>query len=99
MHIAAADPIAIQKEDISPEIVERERQLYIDQAKESGKPEKIWGKIADGRMEKYYKDACLLEQQYVKDIDKTVQEIIDEYRAKLGENIIVSNFSRFKIGK
>jgi elongation factor Ts len=99
MHIAAADPIAIKKEDIPQEIIEREKDIYREQAKESGKPEKIWDRIAEGRMEKFFKESCLLEQQFVRDTERTVQDLIDEFRAKLGENIIVEKYSRYKIGK
>jgi elongation factor Ts len=99
MHIAASDPVAISSEHIPEELIQKEKDIYRIQAKESGKPEKILDKIAEGRLKKFYKESCLLEQDFVKNTDLTVQELIDTYRSKLGENITVERFSRFQIGK
>jgi len=75
------------------------RQIYTDQAKESGKPEQIIDKIVEGRLDKYFKERCLLEQPFVKDSEKTVQEVITEAIARIGENIKVQRFTRFKVGE
>ncbi len=98
LHIAAALPIAIRRDDIDQNLVERERMIYTEQAKESGKPEAFWGKIIDGRMDKFFGEFALLEQPFVKDPDKKVQDLVTEAIAKLGENIVVKRFTRFQIG-
>ncbi|MGM0418948.1 MAG: translation elongation factor Ts [Thermodesulfobacteriota bacterium] len=98
MHIAASAPEAIIPDDLPKEACDRERKLYEDQVREMGKPENIIEKIVDGKMEKFYKDACLLTQPYVKDPKLSVQDVINELVAKIGENIIVNKFSRFQIG-
>ena len=98
MHIAASEPIAIKREDISFEILEREKDIYSDQAKQSGKPNNIIEKMIEGRINKFYQENVLLEQAFVKDADKTVQDIIMDTIAKLGENIVVSRFIRFQLG-
>ncbi len=98
MHIAASEPIAIKREDISIDVLERERDIYSVQAKESGKPDNIVDKMIEGRINKFYQENVLLEQAFVKDPDKTVQEIIMDTIAKLGENIVVSRFVRFQLG-
>jgi elongation factor Ts len=99
MHIAAADPVSVSRDDIPAEILDREREIYTDQARESGKPEQVIEKIVDGRIDKYFKENCLLEQPFVKDSEKTVKDVITEAVAKVGENITVSRFSRFKVGE
>lgn len=99
MHIAATDPVSISREDVSEEVVAHEREIYTDQAKESGKPEQIIEKIVEGRLDKYFKERCLLEQPFVKDSEKTVQEVITEAIARIGENIKVQRFTRFKVGE
>lgn len=99
MHIAASNPLYIKREDIPDEVIEKEREIYKAQAIESGKPEKIADKIVDGKVEKYFKDVCLLEQAYVKDTDKTIQELVVEKIAKLGENISIRRFVRYHLGE
>jgi len=99
MHIAATDPVSISRDDVSEEVVVHEREIYADQAKESGKPEQIIEKIVEGRLDKYFKERCLLEQPFVKDSEKTVQEVITEAIARIGENIKVQRFTRFKVGE
>ena len=99
MHIAASAPISVTREHISLDVLEREKDIYADQARQSGKPEKIINKMIEGRINKFYQDNVLLEQLFVKDPDKTVQEIITDTIAKLGENIIVSRFVRFQLGE
>jgi elongation factor Ts len=99
MHIAASAPISVKREDISLDILERERDIYAEQARQSGKPENIIDKMIEGRINKFYQENVLLEQAFVKDPDKTVQNIITDTIAKLGENIVVSRFVRFQLGE
>ncbi|NSW84772.1 MAG: translation elongation factor Ts [Syntrophobacteraceae bacterium] len=98
MHIAATGPLGISPEDVPAEVVERERAIYMAQAKESGKPDNILEKMVDGKMRKFYEDSVLLQQKYVKDPDKTVQDYLNELVAKIGEKIIVRRFARFQLG-
>ncbi len=98
MHIAATRPLGIGREDVPEEVIRREEDIYRAQAKETGKPEKILDKIVEGKMEKFYKEACLLEQQYVKDTDLTIQDLINEMVAKTGESISVRRFVRYQLG-
>ena len=98
MHIAAASPSAVRREDISSELVERERAVYMEQMKESGKPEKIWDKIVEGKLEKFYAESALLEQPFVKNPDQTVAQLITDVGAKMGENIVVRRFTRYELG-
>jgi elongation factor Ts len=99
MHIAATNPLSISPEDLSLEIVEREKEIYSDQALQSGKPEKVVEKIVEGKLKKFFSEACLLNQAYVKDPDITIQDLLDELKAKTGENIIIKRFTRFKLGE
>ncbi len=98
MHIAATRPLGIGREDVAPEIIKREEEICRAQALEMGKPEKILDKIVQGKMEKFYKEACLLEQQYVRDTDITVQDLLHETISKTGENITVRRFVRYQLG-
>ncbi len=99
MHIAASNPLAIRREELNQEDLEKEKSIFRDQALESGKPENIVDKIVDGRLEKYYSEVCLLEQPYVKDPDKKIQELLTETIAKVGENMAIKQFARFRIGE
>jgi len=99
MHIAAARPLAVRVEDLPPETVERERQVYEAQVAEQKKPENIRAKIVDGMMKKYYEDNVLLEQKFVKDDKRTVGELVKELSAKTGEKIDVRRFTRLKVGE
>ena len=99
MHIAASQPLAVDREGISADAVERERAIYLEQAKNEGKPEHIAEKIVEGRMEKFYQENCLLEQVFVKNPDQTVGELITELTAKIGEKITVRRFERFVLGE
>lgn len=99
MHIAATNPIAISPEDLPSEIVEREKEIYRDQALQSGKPEKVVEKIVEGKLKKFFSEVCLLNQAYVKDPDTTIQNFLNELKAKTGENIIIKRFIRFKLGE
>ena len=99
MQIAATNPLAIQREDIDQIIIDHEKEIFIEQTKDSGKPKNVIEKIVEGRMEKFYADSCLLEQPYIKDPDKKVGDLITEMVATLGENIVVNRFTRFAIGE
>jgi elongation factor Ts len=99
MHVAAANPVAIRREDFPQELVERERGVYREQMRESGKPEKIWDKIVDGKLEKFFADQALLEQPFVKNPDQTVGQLITEVSGKTGEKIDVRRFTRYALGE
>jgi elongation factor Ts len=99
MHIAAANPVSVSREDVPAEVVERERGVYREQMKESGKPEHIWDKIVDGKLEKFFAESALLEQPFVKNPDQTVGELITETSAKTGEKIEVRRFTRYALGE
>ena len=99
MHIAASAPMSVSREEIPQETLEREKEIYADQARQSGKPENIIEKMTEGRLNKFYQENVLLEQTFVKDSDKTVADLITETVAKLGENILISRFSRFQLGE
>jgi len=98
MHIAATNPLCIRREDLPTEVVEKERDIYREQALELGKPEKVIDKIVEGRMGKFYKDVCLLEQPYVRDPEITIQDLVNQMIAKLGENIAIRRFTRYQLG-
>ena len=99
MHIAAANPQFIKREDVPQEVLEKEREIYRTQALDSGKPEKVIGKIVEGKLERFYSEVCLLEQTYIKDSDLTVKEVLDGMIGKLGENIAIRRFARFQLGE
>lgn len=99
MHIAATNPVAIRPEDVPEEIVSKEKEIYRAQVLEMGKPEKIADKIVDGKMQKYFKENCLLNQAYVRDPDMTIEDLLNEMIAKIGENISIKRFARFRIGE
>jgi elongation factor Ts len=98
MHIAATNPLGISKEDVPQEAIERERAIYLAQAQESGKPANILEKMVDGKMRKYFQEVVLLEQAYVKEPDKTIQDYLNELLAKTGEKILIRRFVRFQLG-
>jgi elongation factor Ts len=98
MHIAASNPVGIQREDVPADVLQRERDIYMAQARESGKPENILEKMVDGKMRKFFEDSVLMEQKYVKDPDKTIQDYLNELVAKIGEKIIIRRFARFQLG-
>jgi elongation factor Ts len=99
MQVAAASPLAVSPEDLPAELVAKEREVLAEQAKASGKPEKIIEKMVEGRVQKYYEEVCLLEQKFVKEQDRTVKEVLNDAIAKLGENIRVRRFARFQLGR
>lgn len=99
MHIAAANPAGLVPEDVDQSVIEKEREIYRAQMLEEGKPENIIDKIVDGKVEKFYKEVCLLSQQYIKDPQKTVEDVLKETIGKIGENIQIKRFARFQIGE
>ena len=98
MHVAATDPRFLSKEEVTSEILEKEKEIYRAQALASGKPEKVVERIVEGKMEKYYEEVCLLEQHFIKDPGQTVHQVVASCIGKLGENITVRRFVRFKVG-
>ncbi len=99
MHVAAANPLYVKPEDIPPDIIEREKEIYRSQALAEKKPEKIWEKIIEGKLKKYYEDVCLLNQKFIKDTDITVETLLNNMIAKTGENIVIRRFVRFQLGE
>ncbi|WP_172674159.1 translation elongation factor Ts [Syntrophomonas palmitatica] len=99
MQIAASNPEFVSREEVSEDILQRERDVLRAQALEEGKPEKVIDKMVEGRLDKFFKERCLMEQPFIKDTDKTVQELIHEHVAKLGENITVRRFVRYEVGE
>ncbi len=98
MHIAALNPVAVIREEVSPEVVSREKEIYVQQALDSGKPEAIVEKMVTGKIEKFLSEICLLEQQYVKNPDLSVQDLLNDLVGKMGENISIKRFARFQVG-
>ncbi len=99
MHVAAAEPLYVSKDDVTEEDLEREREIFAEQARATGKPENVIEKIADGKMSKFYSQVCMLEQPFIKDPDKTVGTLVREAIASFGENMRVERFVRFKLGE
>ncbi len=98
MQVAASSPLYVKKEDMPPEILEKEGELYREQALEQGKPEKVVDRIVEGKLNKFYQEVCLLEQPFIKEPEKSVSQLLTEHIAKLGENIQVRRFARFQLG-
>lgn len=99
MHIAALDPRFLRRDEVTQETLDREREIYREQAKATGKPDAVIEKIISGKMEKFYEENCLYEQHFIKDEGTTVKELVEQAIAKLGENIGIRRFSRFKVGE
>lgn len=99
MQIAATNPIALSREKVPQRVLDREKEIYSEQAKSSGKPENIIAKMVEGRINKFYQESCLLEQNFIKDPDKKLKDIVTEAIATLGENITVNRYIRFAIGE
>ena len=99
MQIAASTPLFVRREEVPPEALEKEREIYRIQAREAGKPEKVIDKIVDGKLEKYYGEVCLLEQVFVKDTDIKIQDLLNGLIGKLGEKIEIRRFARFQVGE
>ena len=98
MHIAATNPISVKCDDISEDIINKEKEIYFEQAKTTKKPDNIIAKMVEGRLKKFYQENVLIEQHFVKDSNKTIKDIITDTIGKLGENIIISRFERFQLG-
>ena len=98
MHIAATGPLGVDSGDISEDVINKEREIYLEQANSSNKPADIVEKMVEGRIKKFYKENVLIEQEFVKDPNKTIKDIITDTIGKLGENIVVSRFKRFQLG-
>jgi elongation factor Ts len=98
MQVVAARPEYVSREDIPAEVIEREKEIYRAQLTDSGRPENVWDRIIDGKLEKWYSEVCLLEQNFIKDSDKVVKDLLVENIASLGENIQVRRFARLEIG-
>lgn len=99
MHIAATNPVSISQQDVPKEVVEKEMEIYRDQVRALGKPEQMIDKIAEGKLNKFYKESCLLNQGYVRDPNVTISDLINEQIAKIGENITIKRFVRFQVGE
>ena len=99
MHIAAADPRFVRREEVTPEVLERERAIFREQALQSGKPANVVDRIVEGKLEKFYGESVLMEQPWVKDNDKTITQLVAERIAKVGENIQIRRFARLKLGE
>jgi elongation factor Ts len=99
MHIAATNPLGITPEDISPEVIEKEKEIYRAQALDMGKPENVIDKIVEGKLNKFYQESCLLNQPYVRDTDITIADLLNQMIAKIGENISIKRFVRYQIGE
>ncbi|MEN8198868.1 MAG: translation elongation factor Ts [Thermodesulfobacteriota bacterium] len=98
LHVAATNPVALTREDVPEEILAREKEIYVQQALDSGKPENIVEKMVGGKMDKFVKEICLLDQPFVKDPDSTIQALITDMIGKMGESISIKRFSRFQVG-
>lgn len=99
LHVAAANPQYISVDYIPTDLIEKERQLYAAELKQSGKPDNIIDQIVDGKLDKYYSEVCLMRQGFIKDPDQTIEDLIKSYVAKLGENIVLRRFSRLGLGE
>ena len=98
MHIAAASPVAVSREEVDPALVEKEKEIYAGQMQEQGKPAEMIDKIVEGKVDKYYSEICLLEQKYVRDPDMTVEDYLKSIIGSLGENMQIKRFTRYQIG-
>ncbi|HOK06415.1 MAG TPA: translation elongation factor Ts [Syntrophales bacterium] len=99
MHVAASNPLYVRPEDIPPEALEREKNIYKEQLAAEKKPEKIWDRIIEGKLKKFYEEVCLLNQKFIKNTDITVETLINNMIAKTGENIVLRRFARFQLGE
>ena len=99
MQIAATNPLALDRESVDPAVIKREKEIFTDQAKSAGKPKNIIEKMVEGRLNKFFQESCLLDQTYIKDPDKKVNDLLTETIATLGENISINRFVRFAIGE
>jgi elongation factor Ts len=98
LQIAASNPAYVKRDDIPAAVIEKEKQIYQAQAKEMGKPEAAWPKIVEGKIEKFYQEACLMEQVFIKDPTVTIKDLVTQKIAKIGENITIRRFTRYQLG-
>ncbi len=98
LQIAASSPSFVKREDIPATLIEKEKQIYLAQAKEMGKPEPAWPKIVEGKLDKFYQESCLLEQVFIKDPTVTIKDLLAQKIAKIGENISIRRFTRYQLG-
>lgn len=99
MHIAASNPLYVRPDEITPEALNREKEIYRSQLREEKKPEKIWDKIIEGKLKKFYEDVCLTEQKFIKNTDITVGTLVNNMISRTGENIVIRRFARFQLGE
>ncbi|HUB06706.1 MAG TPA: translation elongation factor Ts [Myxococcales bacterium] len=99
MQVAATAPLYLRREDVPADVLEKERAIYREQLREQGKPEKVWDKIIEGKLDKFFKDTCLVDQAFVKDPDKSISELTTEMVAKIGENIQIRRYVRYQLGE
>jgi elongation factor Ts len=99
MQVTAAMPTYVKREEVPEDVKTKEMEIYRNQARESGKPEKILDKIAEGKLEKFYQDTCLMEQTFIKNPDMTIKRLLDDLIAKMGENILIRRFNRYQLGE
>ncbi len=99
MHIAASNPLVVRREDVTPDVLDRERAIYRAQAQDAKKPEKVMDRIVEGKVEKFYSEVCLLEQPFIKDQNITIQDLLNGLIGKLGEKVEIRRFCRFQVGE
>lgn len=99
LQIAASSPSFVTREEVPPELIEKEKMIYLAQAKEMGKPEAAWPKIVEGKLEKFYQESCLLEQAFIKDPAVSIKDLVAQKIAKIGENISIRRFTRYQLGQ
>jgi elongation factor Ts len=99
MHIAASNPLCVRPDEVPADVLDREKEIYRSQLREEKKPEKIWDKIIEGKLKKYYEDICLVEQKFIKNTDITVGTLLNNLIAKTGENVVIRRFARFQLGE
>ena len=99
LQIAASNPSFVKREDVPSELIEKEKKIYLAQAKEMGKPEMAWPKIVEGKLEKFYQESCLLEQAFIKDPGVSIKDLVAQKIAKIGENISIRRFTRYQLGQ
>lgn len=99
MQVAAVKPLYVKREDVPADVLQKEKDIYLAQAKASGKPEKIWDKIVEGKLEKFYEEVCLYDQPFIKDSSLKIKDLIVQAVSKIGENIQIRRFARFQVGE
>ena len=99
MHIAASNPLCVRPDEVPADVLDREKEIYRSQLREEKKPEKIWDKIIEGKLKKYYEDVCLVDQKFIKNTDITVGTLLNNLIAKTGENVVIRRFARFQLGE